>query len=344
MINLIVFLFFGVFNFVSSEDVYQPVNYVDLSMYSGRWYQVYENYVDTTFQGKGNCSVADYTIIEDKVGVLNSQIDENGNVDQIRGYAFYEDDNSGGELSVKLAGVPRTAPYWIIELGPVVNNQYDYSIVSDNKRITLFVLARNVEDFYKKYDNEVKESLTDFGFNKKFNKPIKMEQDGCNYALYDNNILTNDDKCCVSCPQDTDKYYSIPILFNDHCGESCISEKDYYKYKLLEPKLTKAKTNTPCLDMGYSTYEKTEKHSFGPINVLVDLYKKDKLETNNCGVCGKSYQACCIAFGAEGYPCDCHLVDGTGKAGSNCGDCGVGYAACCIGYETDGYPCGCDVQ
>jgi len=261
MMNLIVFFAFGLFNFISCEEIYQPVKYVDLSMYSGRWYQVYENYVDTTFQGKGNCSVADYTIIEDRVGVLNSQIDEKGNVDQIRGYAFYEDDNSGGELSVKLGGVPRTAPYWIIELGPIVNNQYDYSIVSDDKRITLFVLARNVEEFYKKYDDEVKESLNEFGFNKKFNKPIKMEQDGCNYALYDN----------------------------------------------------------------------------------VNLNKKNKLETNNCGVCGKSYQACCLAFGAEGYPCDCHLVDGTGKAGSNCGDCGVGYAACCIGYETDGYPCECDV-
>ena len=326
------------------EDVYQPVKYVDLSMYSGRWYQVYKDYFDMTFQGKGTCSVADYTIEGNKVGVLNSQIDKNGKVDQIKGYAFYESDNSGGKLSVKLDGIPKAMPYWIIELGPVVDNKYEYSIISDDKRITLFVLARNVEDFYNKYDNEVKEKLNKLGFNKKINEPIEMEQNNCDYSLYDSNILTNNEKCCDTCPEDKDKYYSIPILFNDHCGESCISEQDYYKYKLLEPKLTKAKTNTPCLDMGYSAYEKTEEHSFGPINVLVDLYKKTKLEANDCGVCGKSYQACCIAFGADGYPCDCHLVDGSGQAGSNCGDCGTGYAACCIGYAADGYPCDCDVQ
>ena len=65
---------------------------------------------------------------------------------------------------------------------------------------------------------------------------------------------------------------------------------------------------------------------------------------NNCGVCGKTYQACCLGFGSQGYPCDCHLQEGSGKSGENCGDCGVAYAACCVGYEADGYPCGCDVE
>jgi len=64
----------------------------------------------------------------------------------------------------------------------------------------------------------------------------------------------------------------------------------------------------------------------------------------DCGVCGTSYQACCLGFGAKGYPCDCHLTDGgSGESGSNCGDCGTAYSSCCIGYSTDGYPCECDV-
>ena len=64
----------------------------------------------------------------------------------------------------------------------------------------------------------------------------------------------------------------------------------------------------------------------------------------DCGVCGTSYQACCLGFGAKGYPCDCHLTEGgSGESGSNCGDCGTAYSACCIGYAADGYPCQCDV-
>ena len=150
-------------------------------------------------------------------------------------------------------------------------------------------------------------------------------------------------QCCETCPEGTDKYYSIPILMHGHCGESCIRPEDYNKYKLFEPKLTLADTNTPCVDRGF-TYEKTEQHGFGPVKVEVDLYKTMELKDSKCGTCGTAYQGCCIGFALDGYPCDCHLQEGTGKAGSNCGDCGTAYSACCIGYEADGYPCQCDVM
>jgi lipocalin len=252
-------------------EEYAPVSNVDLSMYSGRWYQVYKDVFDMTFQGEGRCAVADYTILEDKVGVLNSQINKDGKVSQISGFAFYEKNNSGGELSVTLDGVPRTTPYWIIELGPIVNNQYDYSIVSDNNRISLFVLTRDVERFKETYDKEVKNRLNELGFTNQINKPKEMSQENCDYNLYN---------------------YSVK------------KKEDFY-----EPEKT------------------TELNNKAP----------------DCGVCGKSYQTCCIGFGAQGYPCDCHLEEGTGKSGENCGDCGVGFAACCIGYAADGYPCECDV-
>ena len=151
-------------------------------------------------------------------------------------------------------------------------------------------------------------------------------------------------KCCDTCPDGTEKYYSIPILSKDQCGESCINPENYNKFKLLEPKLTKADTDTPCLDRGYTYYE-TEKHGFGPVKISVDLYKKDELKSTDCGTCGTGYQTCCIGFALDGYPCDCHLQDGgSGKSGSNCGDCGTAFSACCIGYAADGFPCECDVM
>jgi len=68
--------------------------------------------------------------------------------------------------------------------------------------------------------------------------------------------------------------------------------------------------------------------------------------TNGCsnpGHCGRAYQACCAAFAAKGFPCQCHLAPGDGESGK-CGDCGTGFAACCIGYKAKGFPCTCDVQ
>ena len=329
-----------------SEDIYKAVSNVDLTQYSGRWYQVYKDDFDMLFQGQGTCAVADYTLVNDKIEVLNSQVNKNGKVGQIKGVAFYEGNNSGGELSVSLDGVPKTSPYWIIELGPIVNNQYVYSIVSDPKRTSLFVLTRDVDLFYTKYDSKVRDLLNELGFNNKINKPTTMIQEDCDYTLY--NLLTNDEKCCEKCEDGKEKYYSVPILSNDHCGESCINPDEDWKFHLLEPALKKADSNTPCLDRGFN-YIETQTHSAGPIKIDVDIYMKpkkvDNLKGPSCGTCGTGYQTCCIGFAIDGYPCDCHLTEGgSGTAGSNCGDCGTAFAACCIGYAADGYPCECDVM
>ena len=89
-----------------------------------------------------------------------------------------------------LDGTPGNAPYWVIEVGPVINNEYQYSIVSDNLKVSLFVLARNVTEFYDLYDKDVKKSLEQYGFTKNINKPIVMEQIDCDYSVYDkNNVL-----------------------------------------------------------------------------------------------------------------------------------------------------------
>ena len=59
------------------------------------------------------------------------------------------------------------------------------------------------------------------------------------------------DKCCISCELPTVKVYS---LAQGRCGESCLDPKDYWKYKIFEPHMEKAESNTPCLDFGYSKY------------------------------------------------------------------------------------------
>ena len=77
-----------------------------------------------------------------------------------------------------LDGTPE-APYWVLELGPVVDDYYDYSIVSDNKGLSLYVLARDVDRFYKLYNDDVLNSLEEFGFTKFYNSPLVMNQTDC---------------------------------------------------------------------------------------------------------------------------------------------------------------------
>ena len=185
MISNIFFVLTGVilYNTLCNAE-YSPIPSLDLPMYMGTWYQVYKDKFDNTFQGGGTCAVAEYSLTTTNVTVLNSQIDKNGNVGQISGYAFYENGNSGGQLTVDLDGVPVSSPYWVIEIGPIVNDKYEYSIVSDDNRLSLFVLARNVSRYYNMYDDIVQQHLLEYGFTNIYNKPIPMIQNDCDYSKY----------------------------------------------------------------------------------------------------------------------------------------------------------------
>ena len=86
------------------------------------------------------------------------------------------------------------------------------------------------------------------------------------------------------------------------------------------------------------------------LDLLPALRGGSKVELASCSTtgfdnrCATAYQGCCIAYGAKGFPCKCHLTDGNGKAGSECGTCGTAYAACCVGFAARGSPCTCDVE
>ena len=160
---------------------YAPVNTLNLNQYLGRWYQMYQDIPDSIFEGKAKCIIADYNLKnESTINVLNSETTSKGKHQQIKGIAYYDDGNSGGQLTVQLASFP-SAPYWVVELGPVENDIYQYSIVSDDKKLSLFVLARNVSEFNEKYDTIVLNKLEELGFNTYINKPIPTNQDNCSY-------------------------------------------------------------------------------------------------------------------------------------------------------------------
>lgn len=158
---------------------YKAVDELDLEKYSGKWYQVYQDKFNKLFQGNGRCSTATYTIIDsNNVSVFNEQINMKNEYDTIKGNAYYKNNDCCGYLTVLLEGTPE-APYWVLELGPIVDEMYDYSIVSDNKALSLYVLTRDVDRFYKLYNSDVLVSLEEFGFTKSFNSPLTMNQTDC---------------------------------------------------------------------------------------------------------------------------------------------------------------------
>ena len=114
------------------------VPYVDLTRYVGFWYEIAR--YPTPFQANCASSTADYTARSDgTIGVLNTCLAADGSVvSTIEGSASVVDPTTNAKLVVTFPGVPFPGDYWIIDLGP----NYEYAVVSDPLRLTLFILSR----------------------------------------------------------------------------------------------------------------------------------------------------------------------------------------------------------
>ena len=73
-----------------------------------------------------------------------------------------------------------------MQLGPPTEYggvlQYAYALVSEPSRLSLFVLARDVEEFEDLYEADVLDWLYDNGFDSRNNNPLPVYQgDDCLY-------------------------------------------------------------------------------------------------------------------------------------------------------------------
>lgn len=171
---------FLLFN-TKSLFAYETVD-VELQYYKGVWYQIYgDNFELATFEKDAYCVYANYTpITNNEFHILNAERKGSvtGEYDYIEGYGKTTD--TGGELLIYLFG-QTPAPYWIIKIGPVINDEYQYSVVSDPYMLGLYVLARDVNEYYKLYNEDVMTFLNETGFNGYYNSPVRTIQHNCSY-------------------------------------------------------------------------------------------------------------------------------------------------------------------
>lgn len=165
----------------------QTVPVVDTNKYLGRWYQAYSDlFVEATFENSSYCVTADYGLYPNKtISVENRERvgSIEGPVRRILGWANMQNASSPGELTVHLQTTTFPAPYWIYELGPATYNGslYEYSVVSDPLKLTLFVLARNLTSFAETWQDGVLDRLYGLGFTNWLNEPIATVQENCSY-------------------------------------------------------------------------------------------------------------------------------------------------------------------
>lgn len=163
----------------SVRDV-PTVSSLNVSQYLGLWYQVYSDAFDSLFEPDVYCATANYGLnTNGTVSVLN--IDRkggfNGTRGAVRGYAFQPNPTTfPGRLEVVFPFTPIPSPYWVLQVGPVVKDQYQYTVVSDFEKISLFVMARNVTEYNTAYSLKVADFLQSMGFDGLFNSPYVVPQ------------------------------------------------------------------------------------------------------------------------------------------------------------------------
>ena len=140
------------------------VSWVDIERYMGLWYQI--SAYETSFN-KGLVGVtAEYTLLADgsvqvyNKGFLNTL---DGELDEILGNAVVVDTQTNAKLKVSFPGVPNFpwANYLIVILDA---ENYQYAVVSDPLRYTLFVLSRTPQMDPVLY-GDILQQLRNAGFN-----------------------------------------------------------------------------------------------------------------------------------------------------------------------------------
>ena len=186
-----IFLLFLQLFIVSGNIFPNTINELNINSYLGHWIQVYGAPTNTIFQGYGTCVTADYGLLENGyVSVLNSQLNKNKEIEKINGYGYYKNVSEPGQLTVHLDGVPVDSPYWIVKLGEIVENQYQYTIITTPSGISLWVLTRDVNTFNELYEDEVKEFLNTYNY-----RYVSIKQTDCQpnveYLKNTNMLRTN---------------------------------------------------------------------------------------------------------------------------------------------------------
>tara|TARA_A100001035_G_scaffold254295_1_gene228059 strand:+ start:449 stop:988 length:540 start_codon:yes stop_codon:yes gene_type:complete len=138
---------------------------ISLPAYIGEWHQVATSR-STALLGTGihySNVTANYNITNTSdISVVNHGFNGKGKETSISGYS-YANYKTPTKRKVHFDGVPTDGNYWITKLGPIKNNQYQYAIVCGpisrffGTRFSLYVLARNKQQYMQLYENTVKE-------------------------------------------------------------------------------------------------------------------------------------------------------------------------------------------
>lgn len=168
----------------------KTVNYVDLSRYAGRWYEI-ANYT-RIFNIGCNCTTADYALTAsgNAISVFNNCIGLLSNTDRsVTGKATVVDPETNSKLALEFENVPfskKPGNYWIIDLVTYEEGKpYDFAVVSGPDRKSLFILSRRPRLSGEKDEQAIRTILENL-FDQQYDLSklrVSLQLDSCEYPV-----------------------------------------------------------------------------------------------------------------------------------------------------------------
>ena len=151
----IITILVALLNLLANPPDINTVDNFNITKYTGTWYQVYDNNYNKLFINNVSCVKHHYQP-DFHTLVHLSYLNEDENILQKKsGVLKLNNDTTSGQLKISLDNQLIDDDYFITKLGPVINDEYQYAIVTDSLKLSLYVLARNINYFFDNYDDEV---------------------------------------------------------------------------------------------------------------------------------------------------------------------------------------------
>jgi apolipoprotein D and lipocalin family protein len=161
----------GVFSVVRAafgEVPLESVPKVDLSRYTGRWFEI-ARYPNRFERKCDSNATATYSLRSDgKISVVNTCKTREGKLTQSNGWAQVVDQKTGSKLKVTFFW-PFFGDYWIIDVGL----NYEYAVVGEPGRKYLWILSRTAKMDAKLYA-EITGRLAAKGYDATKLEPVKQ--------------------------------------------------------------------------------------------------------------------------------------------------------------------------
>jgi lipocalin len=141
----------------------------------GNWYQIYtDQFVKSSILRDGSCITASYSLTNNTSFSIYSQMNLMNRIISSRGTGIINNVLEPEKINI-IFDYGGNGESWIYKLGPIYDNLYDYAVISDSHKISLFVITRDINRYNELYN----QTVIDYIKENKFSEPILINQNDC---------------------------------------------------------------------------------------------------------------------------------------------------------------------